>query len=227
MMAALELELTEIRANTATASFPNAVQLMFRFVKVEQCYMVFMIQSGTATIHQGPHHRAHIWEYFSCPEPLLGQSHLQDFSRQTKNIALLDKVLDLLQPAKVFLLLLDIDVLGDEDGEIGVDAPLVEVGLEESLQVLVELREGRAGVHLLGGQRLVGDLGLGEVGGGQVSDGLDLECAAVGNEVDAKGARVLLAGSRDQNVDVGRECGLGVVLDVKLAFPLEYQIPYR
>jgi len=60
-----------------------------------------------------------------------------------------------------------------------------------------------------------------------VSNGLDLECAAVRNEVDAKGARVLLAGARDEDVDVGGECGLGVVLDVKLAFPLEYQIPYR
>ena len=40
---------------------------------------------------------------------------------------LLDKVLDLLQPAKVLLLLLDVDVLGDEDGELGVDTPLGEV----------------------------------------------------------------------------------------------------
>jgi len=69
--------------------------------------------------------------------------------KSNKIIALLDKVLDLLQPAKVLLLLLDIDVLRNEDGEIGVDTPLVEVGLEESLQVLVELREGRARVHLL------------------------------------------------------------------------------
>jgi hypothetical protein len=46
-----------------------------------------------------------------------------------------------------------------------------------------------------------------------VSDGLDLECAAVRDEVDAECAGVLLAGARDQDVDVGGECGLGVVLN--------------
>ena len=45
----------------------------------------------------------------------------------SKNDRLLDKVLDLLQPAKVLLLLLDVDVLGDEDGELGVNTPLGEV----------------------------------------------------------------------------------------------------
>lgn len=133
-------------------------------------------------------------------------------SELTKNIALLDKVLDLLQPANVLLLLLNINVLGNEDGKIGVDTPLVEVGLEESLELLVELREGRAGVHLLGGEGLVGDLGLGEVGGVEVGDGLDLEGTAVGYEVDAEGTGVLLAGARDQDVDVGGESGVGVVL---------------
>ena len=98
-------------------------------------------------IHLGAHHRIHIWELFfqkmSRPDP---SSKLR---RQTKIIALLDKVLDLLQPAKVLLLLLDVDVLGNEDGEIGVNTTLIEVGLEESLEVLVKLGEGRAGVHLL------------------------------------------------------------------------------
>ena len=46
-----------------------------------------------------------------------------------------------------------------------------------------------------------------------MSDGLDLECAAVRDKVDAECAGVLLAGARDQDVDVGGECGLGVVLD--------------
>jgi hypothetical protein len=45
-----------------------------------------------------------------------------------------------------------------------------------------------------------------------VSNGLDLECAAVRDKVDAECAGVLLAGARDQDVDVGGECGLGVVL---------------
>ena len=49
-----------------------------------------------------------------------------------------------------------------------------------------------------------------------MSDGLDLECAAVRDKVDAECASVLLAGARDQDVDVGGECRLGVVLDGKL-----------
>jgi hypothetical protein len=130
-----------------------------------------------------------------------------------KTIALLDKVFDLLQPANVLLLLLHVDVLRNEYSEISVNASLVEVVLEESLQVLVELGEGRAGVHLLGGEGLVGNLGLGEVGGGQVSDGLDLEGTAVGHKVDTECAGVLLAGARDQDVDVGGESRVGVVLE--------------
>jgi hypothetical protein len=59
-----------------------------------------------------------------------------------------------------------------------------------------------------------------------VSDGLDLECAAVGDEVDAEGASVLLAGARDEDVDVGGECRLGVVLDIELALSLEYSFPH-
>jgi hypothetical protein len=139
--------------------------------------------------------------------------HPQSLGAEQKKIALLDKVLDLLQPANVLLLLLDIDVFRDEHGEVGVNASLVEVVLEESLQVLVELGEGRAGVHLLGGEGLVGNLGLGEVGGGQVSDGLDLEGTAVGHKVDTECAGVLLAGARDQDVDVGGESRVGVVLE--------------
>lgn len=126
---------------------------------------------------------------------------------------LLNKVLNLLQPTEVLLLLLDVDVLGYEHGELGVDAAVVEVRLEQGLQVLVELGEGRAGVQLLGGHGLVGDLGFGQVGGGQVRDGVDGEVAAVGNEVDAQSAGVLLAGARDEHVHVGGESGLGVVLE--------------
>ena len=55
-----------------------------------------------------------------------------------------------------------------------------------------------------------------------MSDGLDLECAAVRDKVDAECAGVLLAGARDQDVDVGGECGLGVVLDVKSVSPSWY-----
>jgi len=50
-----------------------------------------------------------------------------------------------------------------------------------------------------------------------VSDGLNLECAAIRDKVDAECTGVLLAGARDQDVDVGGECGLGVVLDVSVS----------
>ena len=99
----------------------------------------------TVMTHLGTHHRIHIWELFFQPK-----FRLFKISKANKGIALLNEVLDLLQPAKVLLLLLDVDVLGDEDGEISVNTALVEVGLKESLEILVELGEGRAGVHLLG-----------------------------------------------------------------------------
>jgi hypothetical protein len=173
-----------------------------------------------------PHPHLGIIFFLFLPEATSRPDSSPKTFQDRQKIALLDKVLDLLQPAEVLLLLLHIDVLGNEDGEIGINTPLVEVGLEESLEVLVELREGRAGVHLLRGKGLVGDLGLRQVGGGQVSDGLDLECAAVGDEVDAEGASVLLAGARDEDVDVGGECRLGVVLDIELALSLEYSFPH-
>lgn len=50
-----------------------------------------------------------------------------------------------------------------------------------------------------------------------MSDGLNLECAAIRDKVDAECASVLLAGARDQDVDVGGECGLGVVLDISVS----------
>ena len=56
---------------------------------------------------------------------------------------------------------------------------------------------------------------------------MDLECATVRHEVDAEGTRVLFAGARDQDVDVGGECRLGVVLDVKLASALQNHFPLR
>jgi hypothetical protein len=87
----------------------------------------------TMMIHLGSHHRTHVWELFFQP------TSKSDPSSELR-----------IQTTEVLLLLLDVDVLGNEDGEIGVDTPLVEVGLKKSLEVLVELREGRTGVHLLG-----------------------------------------------------------------------------
>ena len=102
---------------------------------------------ATTMIHLESHHRTHIWELSFQKTSRLDSSSKP--RKQIEIIALLDKVLDLLQPAEVLLLLLDVDVLGNEDGEISVNTTLIEVGLEESLEVLVKLGEGRAGVHLL------------------------------------------------------------------------------
>lgn len=128
--------------------------------------------------------------------------------------ALLHKLPHLLQPPQILLLLLHINILRNEHGQLGINAPLVQVVLQQRLQLFVELRELRAGVELLARGRRVGDLGFGDVGAGQVGDGLDAEFAAVGHEVDAQGAFV---GARDEDVDVGGEGGLGVVLSLDVS----------
>lgn len=45
-----------------------------------------------------------------------------------------------------------------------------------------------------------------------MGDGLDLEGTAVGDKVDAESSGVLLAGAGDEDIDVGGEGGLGVIL---------------
>jgi hypothetical protein len=56
-----------------------------------------------------------------------------------------------------------------------------------------------------------------------VGDGLDLEGAAVGNKVDTECAGVLLAGARDQDVHVGGESRVGVVLKNELVLQSQCQ----
>ena len=68
-----------------------------------------------------------------------------------QSTSLLHKVLDPVQPAQVLLLLLDVNVLRDEERQGCVDATRIEVRLEQALDLLVELLEGRAGVERLGG----------------------------------------------------------------------------
>jgi hypothetical protein len=136
-----------LRVKMTTAPSLDAARSMFKFVKVGRCYMIYGTMMVAAHIHQEIDCRLHTGVNAF---PLLQYSHTQSFGAKQKKIALLDKVLDLLQPANVLLLLLDIDVFRDEHSEIGINTPLVEVVLEESLQVLVELGEGRAAVHLLG-----------------------------------------------------------------------------
>lgn len=57
---------------------------------------------------------------------------------------LCDKVLDVVEPLDVLLLLLVVNVVGDEQCETGVDATLLKVLLKEDLEVLVEVAERRA-----------------------------------------------------------------------------------
>lgn len=65
-----------------------------------------------------------------------------------------NKGLDVAQPSEVLFLLLDVHVVGDEDGQGLRDAALFEEALHQNLQVFVEAAEGRTGVDvgaLLGG----------------------------------------------------------------------------
>lgn len=50
---------------------------------------------------------------------------------------LCDKVLDVVEPLDVLLLLLVVNVVGDEQCEAGVDATFLKVLLKEDLEVLV------------------------------------------------------------------------------------------
>jgi len=47
-----------------------------------------------------------------------------------------DKGLDVLEPLEVALVLLDVCVLGEERGQLAVDAALFEVGVEACLDIL-------------------------------------------------------------------------------------------
>lgn len=114
-----------------------------------------------------------------------------------------------LKPANVLLLLLNLDVVGDHVGKLSVDAPLVEVALEEGLQVLIEVLEGRTSVHALSGPVLLGSLSVGQVGLVEVGDLLNLEQAVLSNSLDQEGA---VAGLLNGDVDTGREARLKVAV---------------
>ena len=114
---------------------------------------------------------------------------------------LIHKLLHPLQPPNILLLLLDINEIRHEIRQRRINAPHIKVLLEQALDLLVELVEGRAGVEV------VRDVGG---GGGGVHDLVDGEAAGVGDEVDAQAA--LVAGAGDEDVDVGGEGLLGVVV---------------
>lgn len=103
---------------------------------------------------------------------------------------LLHKPLHPLQPPRILLLLLDINILRHKQRQRRVNPPDVQVLLQQTLDLLVQLLERRARVQCRG---FVADELRGRFGGqgfvvGEVRDGLDGEDTGVGYEVDAEGA---------------------------------------
>lgn len=123
----------------------------------------------------------------------------------------LDKSLDVVQPEQVLLLLLHVNVVGDEDGQGLVDAALVQVALEQHLEILVEVSVGRPHVQVLTLVGGVGRLGIGVGGVGVVVDVVDDDHAVLGDRLDGERAPVLLL---DDDVDAGGE-GVRFAFDVQ------------
>ena len=130
---------------------------------------------------------------------------------------LCDKVLDVVQPPDVLLLLLVVNVVGDEERQAGVDAALLEVLLEEDLEVLVEVVEGGTGVQSPPRPVLLGGLGVGELGIGEVVQVLDQEVAVLGGGLDGEST---LAGALDADACVSGEALLKIALALVLVIKL-------
>lgn len=73
----------------------------------------------------------------------------------------INEALDIVEPAEILALLLDINVVGNKDSEGLSDATLLEEALHEDLEVLVEAAKGRTGVDV---GALLGGLGAVELG---------------------------------------------------------------
>jgi hypothetical protein len=120
-----------------------------------------------------------------------------------------------LEPADIFLLLLNLDVVGDHVGKLGVDAALLKVTLKVRLQILIEVLEGRAGVQALAGPVLLSGNSMGKVGLGEEGNFFDLEKAILSEGLDEEGA---VAGLLNGHIDARGEAGLEVTVNiVKLA----------
>jgi hypothetical protein len=119
------------------------------------------------------------------------------------------------QPPDVLLLLLVVYVVRDEEGQARVDAALLEVLLEQDLEVLVEVAEGRARVQGAPLPVLLGSLGVGQVGLGEVVQVLDDKVTVLSGRLN--GERTL-ARALNVDADAGGEtlAGVLVVLVVKL-----------
>lgn len=114
-----------------------------------------------------------------------------------------------LEPANVFLLLLNLDIVRDHVGKLSVNTPLLEETLQESLQVLIQVLKRRTSVEALSSPVLLGSLGVGKVGLLEVGNLLDLEETVLGDCLDQKSA---VAGLLDGDVDAGREAGLDITV---------------
>lgn len=97
-----------------------------------------------------------------------------------------NKGLDVVQPPEVLALLLDVDVVGDEDGQGLVDATLLQEAVHEDLKVLVEAAEGGAGVELGTLLSELGVLDLGNLDVVVVEHVLNNDVAVLGAGIDAE-----------------------------------------
>lgn len=120
-----------------------------------------------------------------------------------------------LQPPNVFLLLLVVNVVGNEQSHAGVDAAILDVLLEEDLEVLIQLVEVRTGIQCLPRPALLRSLRFGKVGVRKVSDILDDDITILHSGLDRESA---LARTLDADVGTGGEAlsGLFIVLVVEI-----------
>lgn len=108
----------------------------------------------------------------------------------------------------VLLLLLDRDVVRDHGSQLGIDATVLDVAVPETLEVLVEVLERRAGVEALAIPVLLSSLSLGKLSLGKVGDFLDLENAVLDDGLNEEGA---FGGLLNSDVDASGEARLGVL----------------
>lgn len=114
-----------------------------------------------------------------------------------------------LEPANVFFLFLDLDVIRNHVCELCVNTSLLEVALQESLQVLIQVFERRTSVQALSRPVLLGRLGVGKLRLRKVRDFLDLEKTVLGNALDQEGT---VPGLLNSHVNACREAGLVVTV---------------